>query len=86
LITDRFAETAVNVAVAEAAAVGVKLQVPVPVQAPDQLANVDPVLGVAVSVTGVPLVKLALHVVPQLMPEGLLVTVPVPVPALCTVS
>ena len=75
-----------NVAVAEAAAVGVRLQVPVPVQAPDQLVNVEPVLGVAVSVTGVPLVKLALHTVPQLIPEGLLVIVPVPVPALSTVS
>ena len=75
-----------NVAVAEAAAVGVRLQVPVPVQAPDQLVNVEPVLGVAVSVTGVPLVKLALHTVPQLIPEGLLVIVPVPVPALATVS
>jgi hypothetical protein len=77
---------AVNVAVTEVLAVGFTAHVPVPLQAPDQPANVDPVLGVAVSVTGVPLVKLALHVVPQLIPEGLLVIVPVPVPALATVS
>jgi hypothetical protein len=75
-----------NVAVTDVLAVGVKAQVPVPVQAPDQPANVEPVLGVAVSVTDVPLAKLALHVDPQLMPEGLLVMVPVPAPLLCTVS
>ena len=82
---DRFAE-AVNVAVTEAAAVSVRLQVDVPVQAPDHSANVEPEAGVAVRVTCVPLAKLALHVVPQLIPDGLLVMVPVPVPALCTVS
>jgi hypothetical protein len=76
----------VNVAVTEVLAVRFTAHVPVPVHAPDQPVNVEPVLAVAVSVTGVALAKLALHVVPQLMPEGLLVTVPVPVPALCTVS
>jgi hypothetical protein len=75
---------AVNVAVTEVLDVRVTAHVPMPVQAPDQPANVAPELGVAVSVTGVPLAKLALHVVPQLMPEGLLVTVPGPV--LSTVS
>jgi hypothetical protein len=75
-----------NVAVTEVAAVSVRLQFAVPVHAPDHPANVEPVVAVAVRTTGVPLAKLALHVVPQLMPEGLLVTVPVPVPALCTVS
>jgi hypothetical protein len=72
--------------VTEAAAVRVTAQVLVPVQAPDQPANVEPEAAVAVSVTAVPLAKLALHVGAQLIPEGLLVTVPVPVPALWTVS
>jgi hypothetical protein len=40
---------------------------------------------VAVNVTGVPLVKLALHTVGQLMPPGELLTVPLPAPARATV-
>ena len=75
-----------KVAVTEALLVNVKLQVPVPVQAPDQPANVEVAFAAAVSVTMVPLVKLALHVGPQLIPAGLLVIVPAPVPALWTVS
>ena len=55
--------------------------VAVPVQAPDQLVNVEPADGTAVKVTDVPLLKFAEHVLPQLIPAGLLVTVPVPVPA-----
>ena len=74
-----------KVAVTEALLVNVKLQVPVPVQAPDQPANVEAAFGAAVSVTMVPLVKVALHVGPQLIPAGLLVIVPAPVPALWTV-
>jgi hypothetical protein len=77
---------ALNVAVTEVLVVRFTMQVPVPLHAPDQPANVAPVLGVAVSVTGVPLAKLAAQAVPQLMPDGLLVMVPVPVPAFCTVS
>ncbi len=64
------------------------VQVPVPEQAPDQPAKVLPVAGVAVSVTLVPCVKSAVsepHVLPQLMPDGLLVTEPLPVPLLVTV-
>jgi hypothetical protein len=45
--------------------------------------NVDPVAAVAVRVTDV--LKLTEQVVPQLMPLGLLVTVPLPVPAGVTV-
>jgi hypothetical protein len=73
-----------NVAATEVLALRFTVHVLVPLQAPDQPVNMEPVLGVAVSVTDVPLAKLALHVCPQLMPEGLLVIVPVPV--LCTVS
>ena len=75
-----------KVAVTAALPVKVTLQLPVPVQAPDQPANVEVAFGTAVSVTMVPLVKLALHIAPQLMPAGLLMIVPAPVPALWTVS
>jgi hypothetical protein len=77
---------AVNVAVTEASLVSVTLHVPVPVQAPDQPANVEVVFGAAVRVTMVPLVKVALQVAPQLIPAGLLVIVPPPVPALLAVN
>jgi hypothetical protein len=40
----------------------------------------------AVSVTLEPTLKLALHVLPQLIPAGLLVTVPLPLPDLDTES
>jgi hypothetical protein len=49
--------------------------VPVPVQAPDQPVNVCVPSGTAVKTTGV-LVKLALQVAPQLIPEGADVTLP----------
>jgi hypothetical protein len=57
-----------------------------PEQAPDQPAKLLPALGVAVRVTVVPLVKLALQLAPQLMPAGLELTVPVPEPVLLTLS
>ena len=44
----------VNVAVTVAAAVNVTLQEPVPVHAPLQLVNVEPVAATAVRVTAVP--------------------------------
>ncbi len=49
-----------------------------PVQAPCQLINMKPLAGVAVSVTWVPLAKPALQVVPQLIPDGELDTLPLP--------
>ena len=69
-----------KVGVTVALAFRVTLQGPVPVQRPDQPANVEPGLAVAVSVTAVPLGRSAVQVVVQLTPEGLLVTVPDPVP------
>jgi hypothetical protein len=77
---------ALKVAVTAVLPVKVTLQEPVPVQVPDQPANVELLFGAAVSVTMVPLVTLVLHVAPQSIPAGLLVTVPAPVPALWTVS
>jgi len=47
--------------------------------------NVDPDAGVAVSVTIVPLLKLAAQVAPQLMDPSLLATVPIPEPCFMTV-
>ena len=66
--------------------VRVTVQVPVPVQAPDHPVKVDPVAAVDVRTTVVPLVKLELQVVGQLIPDGLLVTVPEPVPVVLTES
>jgi hypothetical protein len=73
-----------NVAVTDVAADAMMLHVPVPLHAPDHPANVDPLLGVAASVMAVPAMKLALHVWPQLMPAGVLLTVPDPLPASTT--
>lgn len=73
-----------KVAVTLRAAVIDNAQVPVPVHAPLQPPNVEPLAAAAESVTEVPLAKLAVQVVPQLNPEGDDVTVPVPVPALVT--
>jgi hypothetical protein len=58
----------------------------VPEQAPLQPLNVEPLAGVALRVTAVPLAKLAEQVVPQLIPVGWLVTAPVPVPDFVTDS
>jgi hypothetical protein len=62
-------------------------QVPViVVHAPLQPLNVEPLVSVAASTTTVPDVNAAEHVVPQLIPDGLLVTAPAPFPFLVTLS
>jgi len=77
-----------NVAVTLSAALIVTVHVPVPLHAafPLHPANVLPLPAVAVSVTTVPLTKFAEHVLGHAMPEGLLVTEPVPVPASVTLN
>jgi len=69
------------------AAFNVTAQVPVPEQPPPlHPANVEPAAGAAVSVTAVPFANDAEQAAPHEMPAGALVTVPVPAPALLTVS
>src|SRR6266403_1714391 len=63
------------------------VQLPVPEHPlPLQPVNVEPAAAAAVNVTEVPLVNDAEQVAPQEIPAGLLVTVPLPAPALETVS
>jgi hypothetical protein len=64
----------------------VTVHVDVPLHPPDHPPKVALDAGAAVSVTTVPAEKPATQVVPQLMPEGLLVMVPPPVPEGVTVS
>ena len=76
-----------KLAVTDVATLIVTVQVPVPEQPPPlQPVNVEPAAGVAVNVTTAPLVNDAEQVVPQLIAAGVLVTVPVPLPPLVTVS
>ena len=82
--TDTFA-VALNVAVTLVFAVTVMLHVLVPLHAPDHPPNCELVPALAVSVTAVPLGNVPLHVCPQLIPAGLLVTLPLPPPAFVTV-
>ena len=77
--------TVLKVAVTDCAALMVTLQMPVPVQAPLQPAKLAPAAAVAVNVTTVPLLKFALQPPGQLMPAGLLLTVPPAVPVRVTV-
>jgi hypothetical protein len=74
----------VKVAATFCAAPMVTAQLPVPVQPPLQPVKVLPVAGLAVRITLVPPIKLALQLLPQSMPEPL--TDPLPVPERVTVS
>jgi hypothetical protein len=75
-----------KVAVAVVAALTVTRQVPVPEQGALQPAKVEPTAGVAVRVGAVPGVTDCEQVEPQLIPAGVLVTVPEPEPSLAIES
>src|SRR5437870_11907142 len=76
----------VKVAVTLGACVMLTVQEPVPLHpAPRQLSNVESLAATAVSVTLGLELNGALHVLPQVIPAGLEVTVPLPAPALLTV-
>jgi hypothetical protein len=75
----------VKFAVIEVFAVTVTEQEPVPEHPPpDQPVKVEPVAGVALSVTDVPELNEKEQVEPQEMPVGFDETVPAPVPPLAT--
>jgi hypothetical protein len=88
-----FVTVSMNVAGGVKLNVAVQVMLAVIVEFPQpaglQLANVEPVAAVAVSATTVLLVKedeVDEQAVPQLIPAGLLVTVPLPAPPLFKVS
>src|SRR5262245_11685615 len=72
----------VNVGLTQRTPAMVSWHGPVPVQDPDQPTNSEAWSAVAVRVTEVPVGKLASHVVPQSIPDGLEDTVPLPGPSL----
>ncbi|HEX2275089.1 MAG TPA: hypothetical protein VHG90_14565 [Acidimicrobiales bacterium] len=78
--------SATNVAVTERASASVTVHDALPVHTPLQPLNSELKLGSAVNVTEVPTGNDCEHVVPQWIPAGLLVTVPLPSPVLATVS
>jgi len=86
IVTDNGTDiVALKVAVTDCAALIVTAQLPVPVQAPLHPAKVEPAAALAARVTTAALAKFALQVPGQLMPAGVLVTFPLPVPAAVTV-
>jgi len=74
------------VAVTDVLALRFTVHAPLPEHPPPlQPENTEPLAAAAVRVTLVPLEKLAEQVLPQLIPAGVLLTVPPPVPDLATV-
>lgn len=84
LLTVRPKVFRVKVAVTDLAASIVTVQVPVPVQVPDQPVKSESDVGAAERVTMVPTAKVAVQLAPQLIPAGDDVTVPLPLPVLAT--
>ena len=62
------------------------MQGPLPEQAPDQPANLEPAAAAAFRVTVLPSANRAAQALPQLIPAGALDTEPEPLPVTATVS
>ena len=75
-----------KVAVTALTASMVTVQLPAPLQAPDQLVKDESLSAVAVKVRIVPGSRVAVQVRPQSMAAGTLVMLPLPSPVLLTVS
>src|SRR5437764_8237661 len=75
-----------NVAVTALSCVADRMHAPLPVQSPCQPTKADPASAVAVSITGVPSAKEALHVAPQAIPARPLETDPLPFPLFVTAT
>lgn len=75
-----------NAAPTEVFALSVTVQVPVPLQAPDHPLNDESESEAALSETEVPALNEAEHVPGQVMPLGVLIIEPLPVPDVTTVS
>lgn len=73
-------------AVTDSSAFKVSVQVSLPLHAPPQFTKYEFGFAVVVSVTWVPAVNVAVQVLPQLIPDGVLLTVPLPLPANVIVS
>ena len=82
LTVNWFVGIALNVA--DTLALPVTVQAPLPEQAPPQLTNDEPAAAAAFKATDVPVSNWFEQVAPQLMPAGVEVTVPFPVPCLVT--
>ena len=81
----RIASLGTNTAVTEVFAVNETVQASRPWQPPPiQPANCESGSGMAASVTGVPVENAPMQIVPQAIPAGVLVTIPLPVPVLVT--
>ena len=86
LLTVNWSVLGMALNVADTLALPVTVQAPLPEQAPPQLTNDEPAAAAAFKATEVPVSNWFEQVVPQLMPAGVEVTVPLPVPCLVTVT
>jgi len=86
LIVNVYPDPAMMLKVAVQLVLPLTVTLPLEQPVPDQPAKVEPEAAVAVKVTAVAVLKVVAQALPQLIPEGELVTVPLPVPLWFTVT